>query len=40
MASAHSQIDERILSLKARERRVRQREITEEVVELAAGGAR
>jgi F-type H+-transporting ATPase subunit gamma len=37
MASAHSQIDQRILSLQAQERRVRQQEITEEVIELAAG---
>jgi F-type H+-transporting ATPase subunit gamma len=37
MASAHSQIDKRILSLQAQERRVRQQEITEEVIELAAG---
>ena len=37
MASAHSQVDERILSLQAQERRVRQQEITEEVIELAAG---
>jgi F-type H+-transporting ATPase subunit gamma len=37
MAAAHSQIERQLASLRARQRMVRQEEITEEIIELAAG---
>jgi F-type H+-transporting ATPase subunit gamma len=38
MASAHNQIERQLSSLRATQRRVRQEEITAEIIELAAGG--
>ena len=37
MAAAHNQIESQLSSLRSRQRRVRQEEITEEIIELAAG---
>jgi F-type H+-transporting ATPase subunit gamma len=37
MAAARSQIDRQLEALQAMQRRVRQEEITEEIIELAAG---
>jgi F-type H+-transporting ATPase subunit gamma len=37
MAAAHAQIDQRLAALQARQRMIRQDEITEEIIELAAG---
>lgn len=39
MAAAHRQVEDRLVDLQVSERIVRQEEITEEIVELAAGYA-